>query len=349
MFILLKLLQTNPNLLKNKTSYLLLGLFLCLLFGLAAQVHINTWNSDTTEEDIYYAWVEGQRIVVGENPYARILQGNMRQNDKYATYFPLFYELSALSQSLGWESYAAWIGLWRGIFLLFHLGCGGLIFAIYARKQQWATAVLTTTLWLFNNWGIWVSYIAHLDVMPIFCLLLSLYWLQKRPFPSLLALSFSLALKQLAVFLLPLYAIWLWQAASGPTSAKLKKLAGDGVVIGSIPFVASMPFLWWSAEGFIKSVSFSATRYAANLSAMYLLGINGGLVSRLPVVLLIGCVCWLAWEKKVGPFTAVMLTMLSFTALTPVLFPQYLLWLVALLLLVPADGWRADPVNGYEP
>ncbi len=36
-------------------------------------------------EDIYYSWIEGGRILHGENPYARVLQGDMQNNSKYAT------------------------------------------------------------------------------------------------------------------------------------------------------------------------------------------------------------------------------------------------------------------------
>ena len=67
---------------------------LCLLAILlaGAAVNMRLWKTDTKGEDIYYAWVEGGRILNGENPYGRVLAGNMRDNDKYATYFPVFYE-----------------------------------------------------------------------------------------------------------------------------------------------------------------------------------------------------------------------------------------------------------------
>ena len=44
----------------------------CLLVILlaGAAVNVRFWKTDTREQDIYYSWVEGGRILNGENPYA---------------------------------------------------------------------------------------------------------------------------------------------------------------------------------------------------------------------------------------------------------------------------------------
>ena len=64
---------------------------LIVIVGIFVNVKLlNIWEYDTGGEDIYYTWLEGKRLLAGENPYARVLAGNMRENDKYATYFPLF-------------------------------------------------------------------------------------------------------------------------------------------------------------------------------------------------------------------------------------------------------------------
>lgn len=85
------------------------------------------WEYDTNQEDIYYIWLEGKRILTGENPYARILAGNMRENQKYATYFSLFYYFSALTQLRRFREYESWISLWRAIFLIFNLRIANLL------------------------------------------------------------------------------------------------------------------------------------------------------------------------------------------------------------------------------
>ena len=45
---------------------------LCLIVILLAGAAVNArfWNIDTKTQDIYYSWVESERILHGENPYA---------------------------------------------------------------------------------------------------------------------------------------------------------------------------------------------------------------------------------------------------------------------------------------
>ncbi|MDF5733310.1 MAG: hypothetical protein PUP92_36330, partial [Rhizonema sp. PD38] len=91
--------------LKQKQAVAPICLFVIILLGVLVHVLPTFWNYKTDqlgkEEDIYYLWIEGKRILSGENPYARILLSNMRDNQKYATYFPLFYIMSYLTQLLG--------------------------------------------------------------------------------------------------------------------------------------------------------------------------------------------------------------------------------------------------------
>ncbi len=67
-------------------------------------IHIKFWLTPPDSlkgDDIYFIWLEGKRIIAGENPYARVLLGDMRVNDKYATYFPLAY-LFLCASSKAW-------------------------------------------------------------------------------------------------------------------------------------------------------------------------------------------------------------------------------------------------------
>lgn len=77
----------------------------------------------------------GKRILSGENPYARVLAGDMRENDKYATYFPLLYLLSAAAQWAGLRDYDSWIFFWRQVFFLFTLAVGFLIFHVLYQRR----------------------------------------------------------------------------------------------------------------------------------------------------------------------------------------------------------------------
>lgn len=139
---------------------------LILLVGIALYAHTRLWGADTEGRDIYYSWVEGSRILQGEDPYTRILTGDMLENDKYATYFPLFYALSAGSQALGLRDYASWLAAWRIVFLVSQVAIGLVIWLIYAQYRQWLAGLLAAMLWWFNSWSLIVTYIAHLDTIP---------------------------------------------------------------------------------------------------------------------------------------------------------------------------------------
>jgi uncharacterized membrane protein len=355
----------------------LLALYCLVAIGLTVYVHTVMWPVDTRGRDVYYSWLEGRRILAGVNPYARILPGDMVENDKYATYFPLFYLLSSLTQAAGLRSYDEWIGFWRYPFLIAHIGIGAIIFLVFYRQKQVLAAVTTSLLWLLNNWAIIVTYIAHFDAIPLFFLLLSLTLFDKRLYLSLLCFSLSLALKQIAIFLVPLYLIWLWQSGMGIgdrgsgiggqgsgvgdgglgagggsvwqvqprfgqdrlMSSPVKRVVIGGLVMASLPLLFSLPFIVWQPEGFFRSIIFSLTRGAANpyAAGAQIIG-RSGLLSRLPMFLGLGLVFILAWQNKVGRYMSAMLVMLAFTALTTVLFPQYLIWLIALVILSLHDA-----------
>ena len=92
-------------------------LFILLLSG--AWIHYFVVPKDDSEKnDINYNYQEAQRILAGENPYERILTGDMRTNKKYATYFPHFYLLSAGVIKLGLGEYPQFLAFWRIVFLL---------------------------------------------------------------------------------------------------------------------------------------------------------------------------------------------------------------------------------------
>ncbi|NJR64567.1 MAG: hypothetical protein HC772_03335 [Leptolyngbyaceae cyanobacterium CRU_2_3] len=189
-------------------------LWLFVIVTAAVITHLDRWHYDTLKgtQDIYYLWQEGQRLLNWENPYARVLLGNMSENQKYSTYFPVFYLLSSLTQLLGLKDYAHWIYFWRSIFLIFNIGIGSLLFGIFARRQLWVLACFSACFWLFNRWTIYVTKVAHIDFMPIFFLVLSLIIFRQHQWIALLLFSLSLGIKQIAIFLAPVYLIWVWQS-----------------------------------------------------------------------------------------------------------------------------------------
>lgn len=321
----------------------------CLLAVLVAgmAVNIRLWQTETKGEDIYYSWVEGGRIVSGENPYARILAGNMQENQKYATYFPLFYELSALTQWAGLRDYEPWIAFWRVIFLVFNLAIAAALFFLIYPRGQLLPAIFAASFWLFNRWTLHVSQVAHLDFIPIFLLIVSLGLFRKHRWAALFLFSLSLSIKQIGIFLAPLYLIWTWQAVAEKNN-RLKQTLLAALLMASLPVVASLPFLAWNATGLAKSVLFSITRNPVDhFNVASLDGLMGwlGWPGRLPMGILLALAYALAGRHKVGPYTASLLVMATFVNFNTVLFRQYLAWIVPLIPLVMCDFWDAAEQN----
>lgn len=77
-----------------------------LVVAIVAAAHVQfskvRWDSEWPWEwdsDISYIWFEGYHLVrEGKNPYQRIVDGNMRENNKYPTYLPLFYLAGGVTQ-----------------------------------------------------------------------------------------------------------------------------------------------------------------------------------------------------------------------------------------------------------
>ena len=302
---------------------------------IAVRVNLRFWSLDTVGSDTYYSWVEGRRILNGQNPYERILHGDMEENKKYSTYFPLFYELSALVQKLGIRQYQHWIDFWRYFFMAGNIATGLALCAIIHSKRTWTLALLALPFWYFNRWTLHASATVALDFLPILFMILSLGLFEKRRRTSFILFGFSLAIKQIAIFLAPLYLVWEFQQ-----TRSWKKTLLAGVWIALIPLLASLPFLLWSAEGFIKSVAFSATRTALNhfgAESIDVIFNTGGLAARIPFLVMLFGAYFTSWHKSVGRYGAAMLVMGIFLAFNSVLFTHYPAWLMPLLPLAASE------------
>jgi len=315
--------------------FMLVGVAVLAIALIAIRVNLRFWSLDTIGSDTYYSWIEGRRILDDRNPYERILHGDMEENNKYATYFPLFYEASALVQRLGIRQYQAWIDFWRYIFLGCNVAVGLALCALLFSRRTWALALLAMPFWYFNRWTLTASAIAALDFIPIFLMILSLGLFERYRKTSLLLFGCSLAIKQIAIFLVPLYLVWEYQQ-----TRSFKKTVFAGLWIASIPVLSSIPFLVWNAEGFFKSIAFSATRTALNHfgaeSIDSILNLNG-LVARIPFLIMLCGVYFIAWQKMAGRYGSVMLVMAIFIAFNSVLFQHYPAWLMPFLPLAVGE------------
>ena len=113
-------------------------------------VHYISWQiPHGTESDMYHMWKEGERIISGENTYERTLLGDMKENKKYATQFPLFYLFSASAQILGFDEYPEWLLFWQKVFFIFNIGIAYFIFHIIYFRYKWPLfAIFSSLVWL---------------------------------------------------------------------------------------------------------------------------------------------------------------------------------------------------------
>ncbi len=289
--------------------------------------------------DIYHIWLEGSRLAAGENPYARIMTGNMQENRKYPTHLPLLYILVAGTRILGVTEYDDWLRLWRALVLVTQIGIGVLLFVACRRAGYPVLGVFAGLFWGLNRWTLYVAKIAQVDFLPILCLLGSLLLFDTRRRASLLLFGLSLALKHIAILVTPLYLVWTWRKASDP-SARLREVAGAAGWIALVPGLLSLPFLAWNAEAFVRSILFSATRNAdSHVSAFSFdtqLGLTG-LPARLPMLLLIALVLVAAARGEIGRYLAVLLVFATFLDFNTVFFLQYVAWTVPFLVLAALD------------
>jgi hypothetical protein len=309
-----------------------------LLIFLAREVNLLIPEPVMENQDIYFSFVEGKRLREGKNPYARILDGDMLENQKYATYFPVFYELSYVSQKLGLRSYPNWIAFWKIVFIIFEFGIGLLLYVVLARRRLEWLGVFAAAFWLFNRWTLKVVEMSNLDFIPIFLMLLSLILFPRKKWLSLFLFSLSLGFKQIAIFLAPLYLLWIWRSAIDKD--RWKELAFAGLLIISVPLISGLPFLVWNAEGFIKSILFSATRYSSNQfeipSLDQIMGWEG-LSARLVMLALMCAVYFAALCGHGKKYFASLFVMSIFLDYNAVLYSQYPAWVVPLVPMVFCD------------
>jgi uncharacterized membrane protein len=162
--------------------------------------------------------------------------------------------------------------------------------------------------------------------------------------------SVSLAIKQIAIFLLPLYLIYLWQHA--PKQARWQESWLGLMIIASVPTLTALPFVIWNAEGFFKSISFSATRLGdSHISKapsldIYVTNVYPWIVGFRAKTLMLGLMgaTYLSFlNKKVSLLVSSSITMMIFVYFNSVLFVQYFVWSVSLILLTFSEFVRPSP------
>lgn len=290
-------------------------------------------------EDVHVVWTESKRLAGGVNPYQRIHDSDMRTNEKYATYLPVSYLVGAGVIALGGESFPQWLSVWKWVAMAFYLGVGAMVFVMCSRGDELLYPMIAAVFVLFNRWALYVAGIVHLDPIALFFLLLSLhFWLNGRRRSAAVMLGLSLAIKQMAAFVAPLYLVWAWVEADPARRGRAVASTLGWIVL--IPAAVSAPFLIVDAGAFTQSMLFSLTRaplahMPASLDARAGLV---GLTARLPMLALLLLLYGCAWKRRVSHAAAVLLALVIFVGFNSVAFFQYVLWPIALLPIALRDA-----------
>ena len=318
-----------------------MALLIFLLVGVSGlYVHTHLWGAERSldSEDIYFIYLEGRLLSMGLNPYKRILDADaqdMRENiRKYPTYFPLFYLASAGTYRAGLEDFAEWLVFWRVVFLICVLSIGYMIFRICSSEGQYFLGIFGTLFWLFNRWTLHVTEISHIDFIPLLLLIVSLSLLRSRhSVPAYLLFGISLAIKQIAIFALPVYLIWTWRTRQ---HNRLEHVLLAFVLMVAIPLLISAPFMIGSFEGFTKSILLSATRdadshlHVRSLDALFDVH---GIAAKIPFLLLLGLTYALVLFRRVPLYASLLLVMTVFFCFHSISYRQYTVWFLAFIPL----------------
>lgn len=334
---------------KDLILKIVLVIILALAAGVYFTIHKSYLDRDVTGFDIFFIYKEGERIISGENPYTRIIGGSMRENDKYPTYLPGFYLFAGLTRAMGLKEFSRWVIFWRWLSFFINFGLTGFIFYWINKKRGMILATAAAVIWLLNRWSLYITLSAHIDFLAILLLVLSLYFLPKKTYLACFLFSISLLVKQIGIFLFPLYLIWLYRIFK--EKGLDKALVGLLWIIGP-SLLISLPFILWSPEGFFRCILFSVTR---NPEYNQLLSIPldrvldlVGFPAKIPMFTLMALIYFADYRGKTGVITSSLMIMLVFVLFHSVLFAQYLVWLIAMILLVMVDYRLYKPSPDIE-
>ena len=328
---------------KWSSRMITLALIALLTLPLSQQLYFS--DSNTAESfaeanrDIYAIYVEGMRVADGDNPYTRIHEGDMRKNKKYPTYFPLIYYYFAGIHWLGATSWEAQFKIWSSVYLISYFLMGVALFAFVRLRGGYLLALTSVLLVLYSRWGLYVTEYATTDASGIWPMIVALHMLARsRQMGASLFLGLSIAIKHLAIFVAPLFAI-----IAVFHSTDRKPTWGRGIwvcaAIAALPVLLSLPFLVDDPAGIFKSILFSATRDGTgSIKSMDALTRLDGLVARLPMVGML-VICYIvAIRQKVPAACGALLIMSVFLGFNSVYFPQYQIWIAALVPCAIAEA-----------
>ena len=291
-------------------------------------------------EDIYYEYQAAKELYHKANPYQRILQSNMIENDKYATLLPLYYYFLVFVRVFSHNEFDNFISNMRWVLFAFQSLGGLLLYLMYRRENKKLLGFAVAAIYLFNSWTLETFLLLKQDLVSIALLLASLYFLGKKSRLSYFLYGLSLGIKHIGVFALPLFLIPLIYK-----ERTLREFIGDLIALGVPIILPAVPFLLADAPSFLRSMLFSFTRDSSGSIVRFgyerLLvnysdsGLNGEpaelFLPRIPLAVATLVNFLLLVTKRMPKIYFVLTGILIFAVFNPVVFNQYIAWLPPLI------------------
>ncbi|MFZ5424921.1 MAG: hypothetical protein ACOZAO_03915 [Patescibacteria group bacterium] len=294
-------------------------------------------------EDIYYEYDAAKQIQKGVNPYLRILEGDMLENDKYATQLPHYYKFLTVVRDKSDDNFSGFIEGFRFVLFVAQSIGGTFLYLIFKKQDKPFLGLCASLFYVFNVWTLNSIIYLKQDVLAIGLLIMSFYFLTSKKLTpiSYIFYGLSLGIKYIGIFALPIFIV--------PYLSKkmpLKMLVINLVLLFSIILIPVIPYIVEDYNSFTRSILFSLTRSPSESEIIY--GYNGllsapqesysdteileKLVPRLPLFISMLLTVGLLFIGKVKKGAYLFLSFFVFTIFNPVIFPQYITWITPFAL-----------------
>ena len=300
------------------------------------------------KEDVYHDYLAVKQLQKGENPYDRILESNMLQNDKYATQLPLYFYFLSFIRDLAKDNFSGFVEIFRSFLFWFQLAGGLFIYLIFRRINKPFIGYCAAVFYCFNVWTLNSFIFLKQDMVAIALLLASFYFFKSKRHRWLAYILFALSLgiKHIGIFAFPLYLTPLLFKEES-----YKKFAGYLGLLFLTLLIPTLPLLIDNPSSFLNSMLFSVTREPFSseilfgyreLLVKYNASFNRGtlfeqFLPRLPLLIASVLCMLLLFLKKIPPSAYLFTSIMVFTIFNPIIFSQYITWLPPLALVAFVD------------
>lgn len=285
----------------------------------------------------------GQQIAAGTNPYACVLEKGACIG--YPAHTPGMYLIASGFVFFGVHDLASWAAAWRPFAIATWLIIGIVLLAHITRRGQIALAVAALGFWLFNRWSLDVLRIAHTDFLGVLFLLLAVLFVEKRQKTAALMFGISLAIKQVAILVLPLFLMYLWRN----NSQSFKKLAMLAGLVILVPLLTLAPFLIDNAPATITGLLNPLARPAQQVhgfASSFAQFVDITNISKVFLMTyLIGIIYIAAYKKSISLVGGMLMIFAIMISFTDVLYNQYIVWLLPFIPLAVSAYCKHDTSN----